>query len=202
MTSLLKKPSLALLSLMVATSAYALKPQDKVLTGDFKIDPDHTRVEFTVGHFVVSEVQGRFNQVEGKMTLEKDLHKSSVEATIQTASVDTGVAKRDEDLRSPRFLDAVKYPTMTFKSTAFNGSAGNFQLVGDLTIKDVTKRVTFTGKYTGNVKDPWGNTRVALQAKTKISRKDFHIEYNDKVDIGDAVGDQVTINLIVEAVKQ
>lgn len=197
----IKNLSFVVALMAMGASAHAAKPQDQFLAGEYKIDSDHTRVEFLVDHFVVSQVEGRFNSVEGKIILGKIVSGSSIDATVNTASVDTGVAKRDEDLRSERFLDTVKYPKMTFKSTAFSGTPANFQMIGDLTIKDVTKRVTFTGKYTGTVKDPWGNTRIAFQAKTQISRKDFNVTYNEKVDIGAAVGDKITISIISEGIK-
>jgi polyisoprenoid-binding protein YceI len=188
-------------SLLLATmSAYAAGLQ--LEPGRYKIDEAHTRVSFLINHFVVSQVQGRFNEVEGYFVLNKDLSKAKVEVTVPIASIDTGVEKRDEHLRSEDFFNAKKYPKMTFKSKKFQGSLDDFKVTGDLTIKDVTKEVTLNGKYTGSVKDSWGQIRAAIQAWGKINRKDFNIKYNDMVEAGPAVGDEVTINIISEGVLE
>lgn len=188
------------LSFFLFSNAHAIGL--KLTPGTYKIDPAHTRVSFTIKHFVVSEVQGRFNDVQGTFYLSDKIAKSSIDVTIPVASIDTAVTKRDDDLKSPAFFDATKYPTMTFKSKKFTGNLSNFRVTGDLTIKDVTKEVVLVGKYTGSAKDPWGGERAAVSANTKINRKDFHINYNEKIAIGAAVGDEVTINIISEGVLE
>lgn len=188
------------LSLLISSNVFAVGL--KLTPGTYKIDPAHTRVSFLIKHFVVSEVQGRFNDVEGTFMLSDNIGKSTIDVTIPINSIDTAVAKRDEHLKSPDFFDAAKYPTMTFKSKKFTGSLSSFRVTGDLTIKDVTKEVVLVGKYTGSAKDPWGGTRAAVSANTKINRKDFHINYNDKIDIGPAVGDEVTIQILSEGVLE
>lgn len=193
------KLSLVLTVLFFSLSAFAIMP--KYAPGQYKIDPDHTRVDFVIDHFVISEIEGRFNNVKGNFILAKKFTLSSVEAEIAVASIDTNAPKRDEHLRSKDFFDATTYPTMTLKGKHFTGKPGSFTLVADLTIKDVTKEVTFKGKYTGSVKDPQGNERVALNMSSKINRKDFHINYNEKIDIGPAVGDEVTIMVRTEGIK-
>lgn len=182
------------------TLAYAVGLE--LQPGKYNVDPAHSRVSFLIDHFVVSEVEGRFNDVKGSFNLENDITKSSVSVTVPIASIDTGVKKRDDHLRSPDFFDAKKYPTMTFKSKKFSGSLENFQVTGDLTIKDVTKEVVLDGKYTGSVKDTWGQIRAAVQASGKINRKDFNIKYNDMVEAGPAVGDEVTIKIISEGIQE
>jgi polyisoprenoid-binding protein YceI len=174
----------------------------KYLPGTYQVDPDHTRVGFTIEHFVISLVQGRFNDVKGTFTLAPKFADSSADVVVQINSVDTAVQKRDEDLRSKNFFDAAVYPTMTMKTERFSGTPENFTLVADLTIKDVTKKVTFTGHYTGAMKDPWGNDRVALNLSGKINRKDFHIDYNQQVSNGPGVGDIVNISVLVEGIKK
>lgn len=169
--------------------------------GKYNVDPAHTRVSFLIDHFVVSEVQGRFNDVKGTFTLDKDISKSKVDVTVPIESIDTGVKKRDDHLRSADFFDAKKFPTMTFKSKKFSGSLDNFKVTGDLTIKDVTKEVTLDGKYTGSVKDSWGQIRAAVRATGTINRKDFNIKYNDMVEAGPAVGDEVRISIISEGIQ-
>ena len=169
--------------------------------GKYNVDPAHTRVSFLIDHFVVSQVEGRFNDVKGSFNLDNDLSKSMVEVTIPISSIDTGVKKRDDHLKSPEFFNAKKFPTMTFKSKKFSGTLENFEVTGDLTIKDVTKEVTLTGKYTGSVKDSWGQIRAAVEATGKVNRKEFNINYNDMVEAGPAVGDEVTINIISEGIQ-
>ncbi|WP_141731511.1 YceI family protein [Oligoflexus tunisiensis] len=127
---------------------------------------------------------------------------SKASVTIPVQSIDTGVKKRDDHLRSKDFFEVSKYPNMAFVSKSFSGTPESFKMTGALTIKDVTKDVTFDGKYTGSVKDSWGQQRTALQATANINRKDFNINYDDKVDIGPAVGHEVQIRLWVEGVKK
>lgn len=169
--------------------------------GKYNIDPAHTRVSFLIDHFVVSQVQGRFNDVKGSFNLSKKIEDSKVDVTVPIASIDTGVKKRDDHLKSADFFDAKKFPTMTFKSKKFSGSLEDFKVTGDLTIKDVTKEVTLNGKYTGSVKDSWGQIRAAVRAEGKINRKDFNINYNDMVEAGPAVGDEVTIMILSEGIQ-
>lgn len=174
----------------------------KLTKGTYKIDSAHTRVSFLIAHFVVSQVQGRFNEVNGNFVLSDKIEESKADVTIPVSTIDTGVKKRDDHLKSADFFDAKKFPNMTFKSKKFTGSLDHFKMTGDLKIKDVTKEVTFTGKYTGSVKDSWGQERAAVQAEAKINRKDFNIMYNDMVEAGPAVGDEVTIQIISEGVLE
>jgi len=166
--------------------------------GTYIIDPAHTRASFSIAHFVISKVEGRFNEVTGTIKFDKDFTKSSFEATIPVSSIDSAVEKRDNHLKSPDFFDAKKFPLMTFKSTEISGDKHEFELTGDLTIKDVTKEVVFEGKYLGLVTDSWGNKRAAFKLKTKINRKDFDINYSDKFDLGPVVGHEVKIKIISE----
>lgn len=169
--------------------------------GAYAIDPAHTRVSFVVPHFVVSEVEGRFNDVKGEFVLAKPFTNSKLTATVPVQSIDTAVKKRDDHLRSKDFFEVAKYPTMKLVSKSITGTPESFKMVAALTIKDVTKDVTFDGKYTGSAKDSWGQQRAAFQATASINRKDFHINYDDKIDIGPAVGDKVQIRLWTEGVK-
>lgn len=174
----------------------------KYVPGTYEIDPAHTRVSFIVPHFVISQVEGRFNDVKGSFTLGEQLSASKASVTVQIESIDTGVKQRDDDLRSKNFFEAEKYPTMTFVAKSFKGKPDSCKVVGDLTIKDVTKEVTFNGKYTGTVNDPWGNQRAAVQLTGVINRRDFHINYNEQIEIGPGVGDKVTICIISEAIMK
>jgi polyisoprenoid-binding protein YceI len=170
--------------------------------GTYEIDPAHTRVSFIVPHFVISQVEGRFNDVKGEFTLGEPFSASKASVTVQIESIDTGVKMRDDDLRSKNFFEVEKYPIMTFVAKSFRGKPASCKVVGDLTIKDVTKEVTFKGKYTGVVKDPWGNRRVAIQLTGVVNRRDFHINYSEKVDIGPAIGDDVTIRIFADGIMK
>lgn len=190
------------LSLMSLLSINSFAAKGKLVPGVYNIDPAHTRVSFLIDHFVISQVEGRFNDVKGTFTLSEKVSDCKIDVTIPTASLDTGVAKRDEHLKSADFLEVAKYPQMTFKSKKCSGSLDNFKVTGDLTIKDVTKEVVLDGKYLGTVVDTWKNTRSAVRAKGKISRKAFNILYAEAIEAGPAVGDEVTINIISEGIHQ
>jgi polyisoprenoid-binding protein YceI len=172
----------------------------------WEFDPDHTGVHFKVRHLMVSSVRGEFEKVSGKIVYdETDVTKSTADITIDAASVNTRVAKRDADLRSPNFLDVAKYPTIVFKSKRVD-KAGNgaLKMTGDLTIHGVTKEVVLNVEGpTPAIKDPWGNTRVGGQATTKIDRKDFGLTWNKALETGGVVvGDEVEITIDVEIYKK
>jgi polyisoprenoid-binding protein YceI len=172
----------------------------------WEIDPTHTTVEFTVRHMTISSVRGQFNKVAGTITAtDKDPKSFVIEATIQTASIDTHSADRDADLKSPNFLDVAKYPTMTFKSTGIEAAGpGKWKVIGNLTLHGVTRPVTLAvDGPSGPVKDPWGNTRAGAVATTKVSRKAFGLTWNKLLETGGAVvGDEVSVTINVEAVKK
>jgi polyisoprenoid-binding protein YceI len=169
----------------------------------FKIDASHSSVGFSVRHLVISQTRGQFTNVAGTVAIDDaDLTKSTVEATIDVASIDTQVADRDAHLKSPDFFDVAKYPTITFKSTKVaKAGKGALKVTGDLTLHGVTKPVTLDVTTTPEVKGMYGETRRGISATTKISRKDFGLTWNKVVEAGPAVGDEVTIALDLEAVK-
>jgi len=169
----------------------------------WNLDPSHSQVGFGVKHLVISNVRGAFSKYEGKVVLdEADVTKSSVAATIDVNSLDTRVADRDAHLKSPDFFDAAKYPSMTFKSNKV-AKAGQDKLIvtGDLSLHGVTKPVVLEVTTTPEVKGMYGETRRGFSATTKISRKDFGLAWNKLVEAGPAVGDEVTIALDLEVVK-
>lgn len=171
----------------------------------WNIDATHSTAEFKVKHMMISNVKGTFPKVSGILTLdESDLAKSSAEASIDVASIETRDAGRDGHLKSADFFDVEKFPMMTFKSTRVNVTeAGVGTVEGDLTIRDVTRKAVFAVEGpTAPTKDPWGNMRVAVSATSKISRKEFGLVWNTLLETGGAlVGDEVTITLDVEFVK-
>ena len=174
------------------------KPQ---VPGSYTVDPAHTSVGFQIGHLGISQVQGRFTKKEGKLLIGKDPTQSSVEMTVQTASVDTAVEPRDNHLRSPDFFDAEKYPTITFKSTRVRKTGGKYVADGLLTIKNVAKPISIPFRYFGPITDPWGGTRIgAIADAVQINRKDFGVAYDQRLPDGtEAVASNLTIRLSMEA---
>jgi polyisoprenoid-binding protein YceI len=186
--------------------AAALSLPAAAATSTWQIDPNHSAAQFAVRHLAISTVRGAFSKVSGTVQLDdKDISKSTVDVTIDAASVDTRVPDRDKDLRSDHFFDVEKYPTLSFKSTKVEQvEAGKLKVTGDLTIHGVTKQVVLEVEGpTAPVKDPWGNQRAAANASTKINRQDFGVKWNAKMDNGGwVVGDDVAITIDVELVQK
>ena len=167
----------------------------------WNIDKAHSSVGFSVRHLVIGKVNGYFRDFDAKAVFDgKNIEAGSVEATVKIASIDTDNPGRDEHLSSPDFFDAATYPTMTFKSKKITKGAGDaFTMIGDLTMKNVTKEVTFTGEFNGVINDPWGNTRAGMTASTTINRQDFNVSWANKLQDGSMiVGNDVVITLEVE----
>lgn len=190
------KRFIAALPLLIAGIAHA----DAV---EWKFDPSHTNVGFSVPHLVISSVEGRFREASAKVTLDDaDLSKSQVSVEINAASIDTGDAKRDEHLKSPEFFDVKKFPKVTFKSTKITKAGAGYKLTGDLTIRDKTKAVTLDATLSAPVKTPWGNQARAAKVSGKIKRADFGLTWNKALETGGVVvGDDVTINVSAEVTK-
>ncbi|MGA8743620.1 MAG: YceI family protein [Terracidiphilus sp.] len=174
-------------------------------TTTWKLDPAHSHAEFKIKHMMISNVKGSFNGLSGTLTEHTtDSTLSSVEASIDVATVNTGDAQRDAHLKSADFFDVEKYPTMTFKSTSVkpNGDGG-YKVTGDLNLHGVSKQITFNvDGPSAPGKDPWGNTRIGLSATTKISRKDFGLTWNAALETGGIlVGDDVHITVEAEFIK-
>ncbi|HZM01889.1 MAG TPA: YceI family protein [Candidatus Saccharimonadales bacterium] len=167
----------------------------------YNIDPVHSFVSFSVQHLMINHVRGKFDKISGTLSLDNNaLQQAS--GVIETASVDTGITPRDKDLRSTNFFDAEKYPTITFQTKTVAGTGDHLTLTGDFTMHGVTKELSLTGKFTGPIKDPWGNQRVGLEAKTTLNRQDFGMNYSKTLDTGGAlVGDEVEIEINAEATK-
>jgi polyisoprenoid-binding protein YceI len=170
------------------------------------IDPDHSNVGFKVRHLMVSNVKGSFEKHSGTVEInDKDITKSKVEVSIDTNSINTNVAKRDEHLRSADFFDVAKHPTMTFVSKKV-AKAGKVKLkvTGDLTLHGVTKEVVLdVAELSKESKDPWGNIRRGATATTKINRKDFGLVWNKALETGGvAVGEEILITLEIEMIKK
>jgi len=172
--------------------------------GTFVLDPAHTRVGFVAKHLMVAKVRGHFAEMAGSVTLAENPLDSTAEATIQVASITTGAEDRDAHLRSSDFFEIEKYPTMTFSGAkVLDASRGTFHVVGNLTIKGITRPVELEVEYDGFARDPWGNERIALTATTEIDREDFGITWNVALETGGVlVGRKVKIEIEAEAVRQ
>jgi len=166
----------------------------------WQLDPPHSSAQFSVRHLGVSTVRGAFTKVSGMVQYDAaNPGKSSLQATIEAASVDTRVEMRDNDLRSPNYLDVQKYPTITFQSKKIEAAgAGKLRVTGDLTIHGITKEVVLdVDGPTPAIKDPWGNQRMGASAATKINRMDFGV-----AGAPGMVGDEISITLDLEMIKQ
>ena len=173
-------------------------------TNDWNLDTVHSGINFSVRHMVVSKVRGRFTKFTGNVELdESDFARSTVEATIDASSLDTGTAQRDEHLRSADFFDVEHFPQIRFRSTRIEKVGGDrYRLTGDLTIRDVTRPIALDAEYGGRGKDPWGNERVGFTAKGTFDRKDFGLKWNQVLETGGVlVSDRGEIELEVQAVK-
>jgi polyisoprenoid-binding protein YceI len=191
---------------LTAGLAAALSLPAAAATSNWQIDPAHSSAQFSVRHMAISTVRGAFSKVTGTIVFDdKDISKSTIDVTIDANSVDTRVPDRDNDLRSEKFFDVAHYPSITFKSKKVEQVApGKLKVTGDLTIRSTTKEVVLDVEGpTVPMKDPWGNTRVAANATTKINRQDFGVKWNATLDNGGVVvGDDVSIVIDVELVKK
>lgn len=170
----------------------------------YAIDPHHTELAFSVRHMAISDVRGSFKSFSGHFDYDP-AHPAdfNASATIDVASIDTRVPDRDADLRSPNFFEAEKYPHITFSVTRAEGRGGEVVLVGELTMKGIAKEIQVPITIAGPIIDPWGNQRVGFSGSTTINRQDWNIAFNGKLATGDlVVGDQVTLTINVEGIKQ
>ena len=172
------------------------------LTGTWAVDPAHTNVNFSIRHFGISQVHGRFDDLAGTIVADAaQPEKSSVQFTIQTASVNTNVKMRDDDLRSPNYFDAAKFPEITFQSTRIErGRHGAFVADGNLTIHGVTKPIALPFHVAGPIKDPFGGTRFGLETEVHVNRLDYGVGNGERLTTGDfAVGNDVDVVISLEA---
>ena len=173
-------------------------------TRTFQIDKAHSEAVFQVRH-LITKVRGRFSEFDGTIAFDDAApEQSSVVFTIQTASIDTNQPDRDTHLRSDDFFGVERFPTLTFASTKVTKkSETEFDVEGDLTIRDVTKRIVLPVTFLGKAKDPWGNERIAFETEITINRKDFGLTWNAALETGGfLVGDDVKITASVQAIPQ
>lgn len=171
----------------------------------WEIDPVHSEIAFSVRHMMVATVRGRFNQFQGVIEFDPNHPESGrVEVTIDAASIDTRNEQRDNHLRSPDFLNVEQYPTITFVSKRIEPLGDNrFRVIGDLTIRGVTKEVALEAEFLGVGRDPWGGERAGFTARTKLNRHDFGASWNVALEAGGfLVGDTLEVTLDIEAVRK
>lgn len=182
----------------------AMKPLAAQTAETWTIDPNHTAAQFAVKHLLVSTVRGQFDKLQGTVQMVgNDVSTLSVNVTIDAASVNTRVQRRDDDLRSENFFDVAKYPTITFVSKKVDvGEPGTFKLTGDLTMHGVTKEVVLDVEGPTAPLNQGQSQRIGATATTKINRHDFGLNYSRAVEAAPVVGDEITITIDIEATKR
>lgn len=180
-------------------SILALKAQTK-----WSVDKAHSQVQFSVTHLIISEVTGKFNSFDANIeTVKDDFSDVKIDFSADINSINTENEKRDAHLKSDDFFNAEKYPKMTFKATSMKKVSNNkFKLTGDLTIRDVTKKITLDVTYNGTVKDPWGNTKAGFKISGELNRFDYNLKWNSLMEAGGAVvSKEVRLNINLELQK-
>ncbi len=173
-----------------------------LVPGVWAIDPVHSEVAFTVRHMMVSKVRGTFRNFDAELVVADDLLGSSVNATVDVASFDTGNADRDAHVRSADFLDLEQHPTMTYRSTGIRPDGDDFRVDGELTLHGVSRPVPLHLEVGGVTTDPFGNLRLGLSATTEINRRDFGIDISMPLEAGGVViGDKIKVTLDIEATR-
>ena len=167
----------------------------------YTIDPAHSSVGFGVTHMVINTVHGKFNDFSGSIGLDGAAIKEAT-GTIQAKSIDTGIERRDNHLRSADFFDVAKFPTITFQSKRAEKQGTETVLVGDFTMHGVTKELSLPVTLKGPIKDSWGNSRIGLQGRAKLNRRDYGLKYSQALESGGlVVGDEIELEINAEAVK-
>ena len=176
----------------------------ETLTGDYTLDPAHSRIGFVARHAMVTKVRGAFKDVEGSGHFDaQDPSRSNLHLTLKVASIDTGNADRDAHLRTNDFFSMEEYPEIRFASTSVEKVDDyTYNVTGDLTIKAVTKPLTIEFEVSGPVNDPWGNQRIGLEGRSVVNRKDWGVNFNVALEAGGMlVSDKITLEFDVAAVK-
>lgn len=172
---------------------------------EWAFDKSHSNVSFSVTHMVIAETEGTFRSYEGKVITDGDsFENAEISLTVDINSIDTDNEKRDGHLKSDDFFNAEKFPQMTFAGKKFNKVDGkNYELIGDLTIRDITKEVKLDVVLNGTIVDPWGNTRAGFKLSGELNRFDYNLKWNKVMEAGGlVVGETVTINANIELIKQ
>src|ERR1700733_7871735 len=183
------------------TTSTTIETVPGYLAGTWAIDPVHSDVGFVVRHMVVAKVRGHFTKFEGQIVTGENAADSSVTATIELNSIDTGNTQRDDHIRSADFFEGETYPTMTYRSTGVRQDGDDLVLDGQLTLKGVTKDVPLRLELNGFGPDAYGGTRAGFTATTEINRRDFGVNFNRPMETGGVVvSDKINVELEIEAV--
>ncbi len=185
---------------LLAVTSLALTASSPLAVEEYNLDTSHTQISFVVRHLGVSNVRGKFNKFEGKIHLdESDLSKSSVRVTIDANSVDTDNERRDNHLRSEDFFEVARFPQITFVSKRVQKNGSTYEVVGDLTIRDVTREVTIPFELAGPMKSANGQKRIGAEGSLVVNRFDYGLKWNRMTEAVAVVGPEVRIELNVEA---
>jgi polyisoprenoid-binding protein YceI len=192
------------MSTVVSTAAPQIESRPgSPAPGVWAIDPGHAEVGFVGRHFGLTKIRGRFTGVEGRVVIGDDLDASTIEVTIDMATVSSGDRSRDDHLRSPDLFDVDRHPTATFRSTRVVASNERGTVEGDLTIRGVTRPVTLVVEYRGAARDPWGNARTVFSARSDINREHWGLTWNMILDTGGLlVSREIRLEIEVELVRQ
>jgi polyisoprenoid-binding protein YceI len=184
---------------LAATTATSSRAADT-----YQIDPAHTSIGFAVSHMVITKVRGRFDKFEG--LIELDPAGPAVQAaklTIQAASINTGIQKRDDHLRTADFFHVEKYPHITFELKRVEKKGDQLVAIGDFTMHGVTRQLELPFKLNGPITDPWGNSRIGIEGRATINRRDYGLTWSQVLEAGGlVVGDEVEIEIFAEAIKR
>ena len=188
--------------MLVALSLISVSFAQTVKT--WNVDKMHSSIKFAVSHLVISEVDGSFKIFDGNIiATNEDFTDAKINFTVDVNSINTDNTNRDGHLKSNDFFNAEKYPNMTFVSTSFKKKSGSaYELTGDLTVRDVTKKVTFAVKYGGTTKDPYGNTKAGFKVKGTLNRFDYNLKWNTMSETAAVVGDMVDFTVNLELKKE
>jgi polyisoprenoid-binding protein YceI len=187
----------------MTTAVRTINGVDVPAAGVWRIDPGHAEVGFVGRHFGLTKVRGRFTGVSGDAMIGDDVAASSVSVTIDMASVASGDQTRDDHLRSGDFFDVEQHPTATFRSTGVVADGASATLVGDLTIKGITRAVTLNVDYLGHARDPWDNDRAVFSASATINREDWGLTWNMLLEAGGLlVSKEIRLEIEVELIRQ
>ena len=186
------------------TTTPALTSEGLPLEGTYRIDPSHSMVEAVARHLMVTKVRGRFRRFSGQIVVGDRPQESSVEVTVDAASIETSDEKRDAHLRSADFLDVENHPTVEFRSTAVEVVGDDrLRVTGDLSIRGVTRPVILDATFDGPFSDPWGGQRIGFSARTEIDREDWGLTWNMALDAGGVlVSKRIRIEIEVETIRQ
>ncbi|WP_348797732.1 YceI family protein [Flavobacterium adhaerens] len=173
-------------------------------TTKWAIDPTHSEIGFKVKHMMFTNVSGKFTTYDSVITTEDDnFEKATIEFSADINSINTNNTDRDNHLKSGDFFDAENHPKLTFKATSFTQKGDDYELTGDLSIRGISKSVTFPAEFSGLMKDPWGNTKAGLNIDGKINRKDWGLNWNSALETGGVlVGEEVKLNIELQLIKQ